>query len=160
MSITMHDGVVDREDLGRRVESELTPEEHLLVRKGDIAYNMMRMWQGVSGLAAIDCLVSPAYVVVTPKKSIDPLYASYLFKNPEVIRLFHRYSQGLANDRLRLYFEQFAEIPIRIVTQVEEQKRIAGFLAACDRRITAAQNYLERSLSLKRAISADIFDPK
>jgi type I restriction enzyme, S subunit len=31
--------------------------------KGDIAYNMMRMWQGAVGIAPVDGLVSPAYVV-------------------------------------------------------------------------------------------------
>lgn len=29
--------------------------------KGNIAYNMMRMWQGAAGVAPIDGLVSPAY---------------------------------------------------------------------------------------------------
>ena len=43
----------------------------------DIAYNMMRMWQGASGLATEDGIVSPAYVVVRPKKMIDSLFASY-----------------------------------------------------------------------------------
>src|SRR2546421_11524311 len=32
-------------------------------RRGDLAYNMMRMWQGAIGMAPIDGLVSPAYVV-------------------------------------------------------------------------------------------------
>jgi hypothetical protein len=31
--------------------------------RGDIAYNMMRMWQGAVGIAPADGLVSPAYVV-------------------------------------------------------------------------------------------------
>ncbi len=31
--------------------------------KGDIAYNMMRMWQGAVGVAPVDGLISPAYVV-------------------------------------------------------------------------------------------------
>lgn len=43
LSVTMHDGLVDRDEHGRRVASELSPKEHLLVHKDDIAYNMMRM---------------------------------------------------------------------------------------------------------------------
>jgi type I restriction enzyme, S subunit len=31
--------------------------------KGDLAYNMMRMWQGAVGVAPVDGLISPAYVV-------------------------------------------------------------------------------------------------
>jgi type I restriction enzyme, S subunit len=59
MSIVMNDGLVERASVERRVESNLAPEGHALVRKGDIAYNMMRMWQGVLGRASCDCLVSP-----------------------------------------------------------------------------------------------------
>ena len=51
LSVTMNDGLVDREDLDRKQDSALAPEEHLLVKPGDIAYNMMRMWQGAFGLA-------------------------------------------------------------------------------------------------------------
>jgi type I restriction enzyme, S subunit len=54
MSVTMNDSLVLRDDLDRRTESGLRPDQHLLVRKGDIAYNMMRMWQGACGLAGGD----------------------------------------------------------------------------------------------------------
>src|SRR5256885_13165102 len=41
-------------------------EKYKRAAKGDIAYNMMRMWQGALGPAPVDGLVSPAYVVVKP----------------------------------------------------------------------------------------------
>ena len=59
MSVTMNDSLVRRDELERRTESALRPDQHLLVRKGDIAYNMMRMWQGACGLAEADGIVSP-----------------------------------------------------------------------------------------------------
>ena len=65
-SVTIDQGLVLRSALDRRVESELPPAKHLLVKTGDLAYNTMRMWQGASGLASYDCIVSPAYVVITP----------------------------------------------------------------------------------------------
>jgi type I restriction enzyme S subunit len=34
--------------------------------RGDLAYNMKRMWQGAVGLVPTDGLVSPAYIVVHP----------------------------------------------------------------------------------------------
>src|SRR5690242_16895806 len=71
MSVTMNDSLVLREDLEPRMESALRPDQHLLVRTGDIAYNMMRMWQGACGLATTDGVVSPAYVVLAPKPAID-----------------------------------------------------------------------------------------
>src|SRR5437870_1609644 len=95
MSVTMEDGLVARDSLDRRVETNLRPEEHLLARKGDLAYNMMRMWQGASGLAKEDCLLSPAYVVLRPLNGLCSEFAAYLFKAPQTIALFHRYSQGI-----------------------------------------------------------------
>jgi type I restriction enzyme, S subunit len=157
LSVTMHDGMVDREDHGRRVASELTPEDHLLAHKHDIAYNMMRMWQGVSGLAPYDGLVSPAYVVLKPLSGIDPLFASYLFKLPETIRLFHRYSQGLTNDRLRLYYDQFAEIRVPIPTDVAYQKRIASLLSAFDRHIEQSESLVTALRQTKSAICQKLF---
>lgn len=157
LSVTMHDGLVDREDHGRRVASDLAPEQHLLAHKDDIVYNMMRMWQGVCGLAPYDGLVSPAYVVLRPLDGIDPFFASYLFKLPETIRLFHRYSQGLTNDRLRLYFEQFAEIKVTIPTDVEEQRRIARLLWAFDDQIQRAEAQIEAVKQTKTAICQEVF---
>lgn len=81
MSIVMNDGLVKRSSVDRRVESNLPDEGHALVRQGDIAYNMMRMWQGVLGRATFDCLVSPAYVVLKPRNSIDSCFAEWLFRD-------------------------------------------------------------------------------
>ena len=157
LSVTMHDGMVDREEHGRRVESELTPEEHLLAHKHDIAYNMMRMWQGVSGLAPFKGLVSPAYVVLKPLAGIDPLFGSYLFKLPETIRLFHRYSQGLTNDRLRLYYDQFAEIRVPIPSDIKEQRRIASLLTTLDRQIEQSESLVQSLRQTKAAICQQLF---
>ena len=84
------------------------------MRKGDLAYNMMRMWQGASGLAGQDGMVSPAYVVVTPSDTVDPTFASYWFKSARMIHLFWAYSYGIAGDRLRLYYKDFARIPVTL----------------------------------------------
>lgn len=53
--------VRDMENLKRKqVMSQ--KEKYKRTAKGDLAYNMMRMWQGALGIAPIDGLVSPAYV--------------------------------------------------------------------------------------------------
>jgi type I restriction enzyme S subunit len=153
MSVTMGNGLVPRDELDRRVESELAPEQHSLVCKGDIAYNMMRMWQGVFGLADYDCLVSPAYVVVTPKAGIRPQYAAYLFDHPHTIHQFHLFSQGVVDDRLRLYFDQFKAIPLRIVADEAEQEKIAAMLQSVDARIDAQTAELTTFQQMKSALS-------
>jgi type I restriction enzyme S subunit len=134
MSVTMNDSLVLRDDLDRRTESALRPDQHLLVRKGDIAYNMMRMWQGACGLATADGVVSPAYVVLAPKPGIDSRFAYHWFKSARMIYLFWAYSHGLTDDRLRLYFDEFAEIPIT-PPPLKQQKRIATALDIFDQAI-------------------------
>lgn len=144
MSVTMNDSLVLRDDLDRRTESALRPEQHLLVREGDIAYNMMRMWQGACGLAAADGIVSPAYVVLAPKRGIDSRFAYHWFKSARMIHLFWAFSHGLTEDRLRLYFEAFAEIPVA-PPSLEQQRRIVTVLDTWDRAI----NYTERLIAAK-----------
>ena len=109
-------------------------DKHLLIRKGDLAYNMMRMWQGASGLSMQDGIVSPAYVVVTPNDSIDPTFASHWFKSPRMIYLFWAYSYGITGDRLRLYYKDFARIRVAVPPK-DDQIRIGKMLAATDRAI-------------------------
>lgn len=145
MSVTMNDSLVLRADLDRRTESALRPDQHLLVRKGDIAYNMMRMWQGACGLATADGIVSPAYVVLAPKPGIDSRFAYHWFKSARMIHLFWAYSHGLTEDRLRLYFDEFAEIPVT-PPSLEQQRRIVNVLVKWDQAI----DQTERLIAAKR----------
>ena len=127
------------------LESALRPDQHLLVRKGDIAYNMMRMWQGACGLATADGIVSPAYVVLAPKAGIESGFAYHWFKSARLIHLFWAYSHGLTEDRLRLYFDEFAEIPLA-PPSLQRQRQIIAVLDAWD----AAIDQTERLIEVKR----------
>src|ERR1039458_8763302 len=151
LSVTLDEGLVRRDSLDRKMDTTLAPEEHLLVRKGDIAYNMMRMWQGASGLAEHDALVSPAYVVLEPTERINPLFASYLFKTPRMVYLFWAYSHGLTRDRLRLYFDDFSLIHVTIPS-VEEQKKITQIVATWDRAIELVEKLIANSQLQKRSL--------
>lgn len=142
MSVTIERGLVPRDSLDRKMETNLSDEEHLLVRRGDIAYNMMRMWQGASGVAHEDCLVSPAYVVLNPTELIDSRFASYFFKHPHTLKQFRDFSHGIAEDRLRLYYEDFSAIPTRVPDK-EEQARIARFIEACDSQLDLLKQKVE-----------------
>ena len=135
MSVTINNGLVERGSLERKTDTNLSAEEHLLIKKGDIAYNMMRMWQGASGLATHDGIVSPAYIVLSPKSGIDPTFASYWFKSPRMIYLFGAYSYGLTKDRLRLYFKDFSRIPVS-APNIDDQRRIGSILVTSDKAIS------------------------
>jgi type I restriction enzyme, S subunit len=151
LSVTIYGGLVDRDSIDRKMDTNLDPNEHLLVRKGDIAYNMMRMWQGASGLAEHDALVSPAYVVLRAKKGMDPLFASYLFKLRRMIHQFWAYSYGLTDDRLRLYPKDFGMIPV-ILPPIGEQRRIAEILSTWDRAIAVQEQLVANARAQKKAL--------
>jgi len=159
LSVTLNDGLVNREDLDRKQETNLAPEEHLLVKPGDIAYNMMRMWQGAFGLADKEGIVSPAYVVLKSKAGIDPVYATYLLKSPRMIYLLWAYSYGLTEDRLRLYFDDFAKIPTQLHSPVD-QIRLAKIFTATDAQIRASMNLLMNTKATKAAVLNKLIKPR
>lgn len=159
LSVTLTDGLVARDSLDRKMETNLEPDEHLLVRRDDIAYNMMRMWQGASGLATHDAVVSPAYVVLRARKNIDPLFASYLFKLPRTIHNFWAYSYGITDDRLRLYFKDFGAISVNL-PPIAEQRKIAEILSTWDRAIAVQERFVANAQAQKKSLMQNLLTGK
>lgn len=128
LSVTMNGGVIDREEVGRKDTSTEDKSRYKLVLPGDIAYNTMRMWQGVAGLSSMRGIVSPAYTVVTPiEVRILSRYAAHLFKSRRMVFDFERYSQGLTSDTWNLKFPAFAKIKVWL-PPVPTQRRQADLL--------------------------------
>jgi len=120
--------VRDMEDLKRKqVMSDR--EKYKRTVKGDVAYNMMRMWQGAVGVAPEDGLVSPAYVVARPYPEVEPRYVSYLFRTDAYKNEVDGFSRGIVKDRNRLYWEDFKQMP-SCMPPLQEQKAIADYLDA------------------------------
>jgi type I restriction enzyme S subunit len=157
MSITMTGGLVERNSVDRRVESSLTPEGHLLVRNGDLTYNMMRMWQGVLGRGRFECLVSPAYVVLQPNEKVNSEFAEYLFSSRNAIAQFKRLSYGVVDDRLRLYFRDLVRLPFAVPRSYVEQARIATILAALDDTIQQTEALLKKYQHIRSGLMHDLF---
>jgi type I restriction enzyme S subunit len=78
---------------------------------GDIAYNMMRMWQGAIGLAPADGLISPAYVVAKPLAATNSRYFVRLFRTAAYMAEVDKFSRGIVKDRNRLYWDDFKQMP-------------------------------------------------
>lgn len=102
--------------------------------KDDIAYNMMRMWQGAVGPAPVDGLVSPAYVVVKPYAEANSTYFSYLFRTAAYMQEVNKFSRGIVADRNRLYWESFKQMPSMAPPRAE-QDQIVAYLRAQDAHI-------------------------
>ena len=128
LSVSINWGISDKElgddDRHRVVSLIEDKEEYKKVKPGDLVYNMMRAWQGGFGVAKVDGLVSPAYVVARPHDHLHPMYFEYLFRTPPCIEQFKRESKGIADFRQRLYWEYFRQI-ILIVPPFEQQVEIS-----------------------------------
>lgn len=125
--------VRDMENLKRKqVMSQ--KEKYKRAAKDDIAYNMMRMWQGAVGPAPVDGLVSPAYVVVKPYDEANSSYYSYLFRTAAYMQEVNKFSRGIVADRNRLYWESFKQMP-SLVPPRPEQDQIVAYLRAQDAHI-------------------------
>lgn len=131
LSVTQANGVIPQSEAGRRNISSDDQSNYKTVRAGDIAYNTMRMWQGASALSTLTGKVSPAYTIVTPRKGHDALFYAYLFKQPKMIHVFERHSQGLVSDTWNLKYPHFAKIRT-CVPDIEEQRAIAAAFASLD----------------------------
>lgn len=125
--------VRDMENLKRKqVMSQ--KEKYKRATQGDIAYNMMRMWQGAVGTAPVDGLVSPAYVVVKPYAEANSSYYSYLFRTAAYMQEVNKYSRGIVADRNRLYWESFKQMP-SLLPPRPEQDQIVAYLRVQDAHI-------------------------
>jgi type I restriction enzyme, S subunit len=155
-SVTMHDGMVKRDSFERNFYDIEDAEANKKVCRNDIAYNMMRMWQGALGVAPEDCLVSPAYIVLAPVKGVVPEFFQYMFKLPASLLILTAHSRGLTKDRLRLYYDDFAAIPLRCPTP-PEQHRIASCLSSLDDLLAAQSDKLEALKTHKKGLMQQLF---
>ncbi|WP_271002514.1 restriction endonuclease subunit S [Listeria seeligeri] len=156
ISVTINSGIVKASELERKDNSSSNKSNYKVIKKGDIAYNSMRMWQGASGCSFYDGILSPAYTVISPKEDIDPNFMSYMFKKHEMIHLFQRNSQGLTSDTWNLKFPSLSTIKVKI-PPYEEQVRIANLLQNTENIITFQQNKISQLQALKKAHLQNMF---
>lgn len=138
LAITSECGVIPRGEVGRKDTSNADKSKYKRIAPGDIGYNTMRMWQGVSAVSTLEGIVSPAYTICTPKKGHSSNFFGYFFKYPPMINLFHRFSQGLVSDTLNLKFRNFSQVKANVPSEAE-QIRIASVLSISDREIELMQ---------------------
>ena len=109
-------------------------EKYKRACRGDLAYNMMRLWQGAVGMAPVEGLVSPAYIVARPLTGTNTRYFELLFRTPVYMRQVNKFSRGIVPDRNRMYWEDFKQMQSPAPPETE-QLAIVRFLDYVDRRI-------------------------
>lgn len=150
MEVSLKTGIRVREFEGsKRKQIIADRDKYKRAKKGDIAYNMMRMWQGAVGIAPVDGLVSPAYVVAKPLKDVDVRYFNYLFHTQVYMGEVDNCSRGIVKDRNRLYWENFKQI-YSPCPPFKEQSDIAEAIESMTKKIRDAITGAEREMALLR----------
>ncbi|EGP8991500.1 restriction endonuclease subunit S, partial [Listeria monocytogenes] len=156
ISVTINSGVIKASKLEKKDNSSFDKSNYKVVKKGDIAYNSMRMWQGASGYSSYDGILSPAYTVIYPRKDIDTIFIAYMFKKIDMIQTFQRNSQGLTSDTWNLKFPSLSTIKIKIPAN-DEQIKITNLFQKLEYTSILHQNQIEMLKKVKKAYLQTMF---
>lgn len=156
LSVTMNDGVKPRSEIEGKDNSSEDKSNYKIVRKGDMVYNSMRMWQGANGISPCDGIVSPAYTVLMPKQEINNGYFAALFKSTNLINEFRKNSQGMTSDTWNLKYPQIETIKVQIPS-VSEQDKVSALFSVLDARIVAQAQLVESLKKYKRGLLNKVF---
>lgn len=132
-----------------------------LCQPNDVVINTMWAWMGALGVSDHTGLVSPSYGVYRPNEKVYPRFLDSLLRTPQYIAEYIRRSTGIQSSRLRLYSNQFLDIPL-VMPPIEEQRRIVDFLdrktAEIDQAIAQKQRLIEllkeqKTILIDRAVT-------
>jgi type I restriction enzyme S subunit len=74
LAVTRERGIIPASEIDRKDTSSVNKSQYKRIVPGDIGYNTMRMWQGVSAISGLEGIVSPAYTICKPTPAIDPSF--------------------------------------------------------------------------------------
>ena len=152
LSVYTHIGVRPRKSLEQRGNKASTTDGYWVVREGDMVCNKLLAWMGAIGSSHYQGVTSPAYDVLRPIKSCNADYYHFLFRTKKYLQQFKIRSRGIMDMRLRLYFDQFGQIPIPVPPR-PEQDQIVAYLRVQDAHIA-------RFIKAKRELIALLTEQK
>lgn len=156
LSVTIANGVIRQADSEKRNIASEDKRNYKVVKKSDIPYNSMRMWQGAVGNSQYDGIVSPAYTILVPTDEANDKFFMELFKKENSLQRFKRWSQGLTSDTWNLKYPALSTMQF-FIPSIKEQKRIANCLQELDHLITLHQRKCEKLKELKKFMLQNMF---
>ncbi len=147
LSIYTDIGVEPRKNLEAKGNKATTTDGYWIVRKEDIIVNKLLAWMGAIGVSKYDGVTSPAYDILRPKKDTQSTFYHYLFRSKMCQVQLKRYSYGIMNMRLRLYFSQFGQI-FMPVPPYDEQGQIIAYMKEKDDEISKSIDLESQKIEL------------
>ncbi|MEY4503902.1 MAG: Type-I restriction modification system methylase [Pseudomonadota bacterium] len=155
LSIYTDIGVKPRKDLEEKGNKASTTDGYWVVKKGDFIVNKLLAWMGAIGLSEYDGVTSPAYDILRAKKDIVGKYYHELFRLKIFSQEMKKYSRGIMDMRLRLYFDKFGDILIPYPSYIE-QLQIVEYIekqtTKIDCTIELQQNYIAKLKEYKASL--------
>lgn len=156
LSVTIAQGIVRQSETDKRNTASENKSNYKIVKRNDLAYNTMRMWQGAEGVSEYDGIVSPAYTVITALDGNNSYFFEILFKQTFMLQIFQRYSQGLTSDTWNLKFPTFSEIKCLVPCE-DEQNKIVECVTVLDSVIEKQKATLAAWKELKKGLLQQMF---
>jgi len=148
LNVSLNTGVTIRTFSDDRIESVAADfATYKVARKGNLVFNKMRFWQGAAGIAPEDGLTSPDYTVAKISEAFYPEYVALLVRIPRFSNEVRRYSYGMVDDRLRLYWDGFKNIRFPI-PPLKEQKAIVSAIKQESKQTAEMESNLKQSIDL------------
>lgn len=160
LSVSHKTGVTPRREKNITMFLAESNVGHKVCRADDIVVNTMWAWMAALGVARQTGIVSPSYGVYRPRNPgrFMSRYLDELLRTPAYTAEYVVRSTGITASRLRLYPDQFLQIPM-LAPPIEEQHLIVRFLDHADRRIrrliAAKQRMIKLLEEQKRAVVLD-----
>ena len=155
LSIYTDIGVRPRKELAEKGNKASTTDGYWRVKKGDFIVNKLLAWMGAIGLSEYEGVTSPAYDILRAKKDIVGIYYHELFRLKVFSQEMKKYSRGIMDMRLRLYFDKFGDILIPYPSY-DEQIKIVEYIenqtTKIDKAIELQQNYISKLKEYKASL--------
>ena len=128
-----------------------------IIKRGQIGYPANHIEEGSIGLQDIYdvALVSPIYVVCSPKSSTNSYILHRLLKLGRYRQMFAKATDSSINRRGSLRWPAFSEIEIKL-PHIDEQTAIAAVLSDMDSETAALERRLQKTRTIKQGMMQDL----
>ncbi|EGQ9132855.1 restriction endonuclease subunit S [Vibrio parahaemolyticus] len=140
-------GVAPRKELEQKGNKASNTDGYWLVKKGDIIVNKLLAWMGAVGYSEYNGVTSPAYDILRKTKDINPKFYHYLFRQEFTQKEFKRWSRGIMEMRLRLYFEELGRIMMPMPPK-NEQDAIVDEIESMDSKFSQVEEKCKLQIEL------------
>ena len=149
LSVYLDRGVIKFSDVDekRTNVTSLDLSKYQFVEKGDFVLNNQQAWRGSVGVSNHIGIVSPAYLVLSLSKEINPKYANYLFRDGSMVSQYLICSKGVGTIQRNLYWPHLRRTIVALPSYIE-QTAIANFLDTKTNQIVEAIAIKEQQIAL------------